>query len=152
MLQLYIFFFCKIETVIFIFIFFSNKRNKMIIKEFNNVKFYIGQSAKENWQLLDDSKRINVNYIWFHLNSFPSPYVIMHSTIDELTNVIDISDSDISIDKFLVYGATQCKEYSKYKFLKDLKIMYVPIKKLKKTEKVGEVIVKGKSKIISAIV
>ena len=76
----------------------------------------------------------------------------MHSTIDELTNVIDISDSDISIDKFLVYGATQCKEYSKYKFLKDLKIMYVPIKKLKKTEKVGEVIVKGKSKIISAVV
>ena len=30
--------------------------------------------------------------------------------------------------------------------------MYVPIKKLKKTEKVGEVIVKGKSKIISAVV
>ena len=123
----------------------------MIIKEFNNIKFYIGQSAKENWQLLDDSTKINENYIWFHLNSFPSPYVIMHSTIDELTKVIDISDSDISIDEFLVYGATQCKEYSKYKFLKDLKIMYVPIQKLKKTEKIGEVIVKGKSKIITVV-
>ena len=65
---------------------------------------------------------------------------------------INISDLDISIDKFLVYGATQCKEYSKYKFLKDLKIMYGPLHKISKTEKVGEVIVKGKSKIISAVV
>ena len=123
----------------------------MKIKEFNNVKFYIGESAKENWQLLDDSKKINNNFIWFHLNSFPSPYVIMYSTIDKLSNEIDICNSDISINEFLVYGATLCKEYSKYKFLKDLKIMYVSLHKISKTEKVGEVIIKGKSKIITTV-
>ena len=119
----------------------------MKIMEFNNIKYYIGQSALENWQLLEDSKRINENYIWFHLNSFPSPYVIMYKDI--LDKNIDISFMEISINDYLQYGAELCKKYSKYKFLKDLKIMYVPLKKLSKTEKIGAVTVTGKSKFIS---
>ena len=39
--------------------------------------------------------------------------------------------------------------YSKYKFMNDIKIMYVPIKKLTKSDKVGEVLVSGKSKTIT---
>ena len=30
------------------------------------------------------SKLINNDYIWFHLNSFPSSYVIMYSTLTDL--------------------------------------------------------------------
>ncbi len=114
----------------------------MKTNELNNIKYYIGQNAQENWHLLDEAMSINNNYIWFHLNSFPSPYVIMYTTLEELEN------SDISTNQYLQFGAELCKENSKYKFLKDIKIMYVPIKKLTKTKKVGEVNVSGKTKLI----
>ena len=114
----------------------------MKTNELNNIKYYVGQNARENWQILDTAMSINNNYIWFHLNSFASPYVIMYATLDDLVG------TDISICQYLQYGAELCKANSKYKFMKDIKIMYVSIKKLTKTEKVGEVDVSGKSKII----
>jgi hypothetical protein len=114
----------------------------MKTNELNNIKYYVGQNARENWQILDTAMSINNNYIWFHLNSFPSPYVIMYATIEQLEG------NDISTNHYLQFGAELCREHSKYKFLKDMKIMYVPIKKLTKTEKVGEVNVSGKAKII----
>ena len=125
--------------------------------EFNNVKFYVGQSAKENWDLLDNAKIQNKNYVWFHLNSFPSPYVFMWSSISNLEEIIrkskevNVKNIDLSptVDQYLNYGATLCKENSKYKFLNNLKIMYTTVNKLKKTDNVGEVEIKGKSKIIN---
>ena len=113
----------------------------MKIIEFNNIQFYVGQSAKENWELLDKAKKINQNFIWFHLNSFPSPYVIMHASCT------DISNTALKTD-ILLYGANLCKDYSKYKFFKDLKILYMPIKNISKSNTIGEVIIKGKGKII----
>ena len=123
----------------------------MKVEEFNEIKYYVGRSAKENWKLLDDSKKINKDYIWFHLNSFASPYVIMYATIDELERQKDISNNvtNISVDRYLQFGAELCKEYSKYKFMKKLKIMYVPVKKLTKTGNIGEVDIKGKTKLIA---
>ena len=111
---------------------------------YNDIKFYSGQTAIENWELLDISKSINEDFIWFHLNSFPSPYVIMYSTLDDLKNIYDKAE----IQKFLNYGATICKENSKYKFLNDLKILYTSLKKIKKGNKVGEVLVSGKRNTI----
>ena len=87
----------------------------MKVTEFNNVKYYIGQSAKENWTLLDNSKKINDNYIWFHLDSFASPYVIMYTTL------VELQDYDISVNQYLHFGAELCKQNSKYKFMKDIK-------------------------------
>ena len=122
---------------------------KMKQFEFNDCKFYVGQSAKENWELLDKAKVENQNYIWFHLNSFPSPYVIMWSSIDELIKSENVDTSEnLSVDKFLNFGAELCKKYSKYKNYKDLKIMYITVKKLTKTETIGEVNITGKSQII----
>ena len=112
--------------------------------ELNNVKFYIGQNAQENWDLFDKSLQINENYIWFHLNSFSSPYVIMYSSLEELLPRI----SESGLTEYLNYGANLCKDHSKYKFLNDLKIIYCPLKKLRKGVKVGEVIVKGKKTLI----
>jgi hypothetical protein len=116
------------------------------MKEFlyKNVIFYCGQNANENWDLLDKSNNENKEYIWFHLNSFASPYVIMFSTINELKNQY----SEDEVLEILTHGAEICKENSKYKFLNDLKIVYTSLKKIKKGNKVGEVIISGKKNII----
>ena len=50
----------------------------------------------------------------------------------------------LEIQDILIYGATLCKENSKYSFLNDLKICYTSLNKLTKTEKVGEVLIKGR--------
>lgn len=110
--------------------------------EYQNYIFYIGQNAKENWELLDTLSKINNEYIWFHLNSFPSPYVIVNSTISDLSK-------NSHLDEVLLFGSQLCKDYSKYKFLSNLKIIYTSLKKIKKTDKVGEVIITGKKNIIS---
>lgn len=60
----------------------------MKVFEFEEIKFYVGRSAKENWELLDKAKAEDQNYIWFHLESFPSPYVIMWSSISNLEELI----------------------------------------------------------------
>ena len=121
----------------------------MKIEEFAGIKYYIGSNAKENWDLLDIMRLNNENYIWFHLNSFASPYVIMVATFDTIKSIYDISGNIITENEFLIYGAELCRKYSKYKFMNDIKIMYVPIKKLTKSDKVGEVLVSGKSKTIT---
>ena len=108
--------------------------------EYKNIKFIIGQNAQENWDILDQSYKINPDYIWFHLNSFSSPYVIMYTTLKEL----ELEERQ----DFLIYGANLCKSHSKYTYLNDLKIIYCSLKKLEKTDNIGEIIVKGKKNII----
>ena len=121
----------------------------MKLFKFDEIEFYIGKTAKENWELLDNAKAENQNYIWFHLNSFPSPYVIMWSSISNLEELIKTDNSENrTINEFLNFGASLCKAHSKYKSMKDLKIMYTTVNKLTKTDKVGEVNIKGKYKTI----
>ncbi len=112
--------------------------------EFKDVKFIIGENAEDNWNLFDMSKEINEDYVWFHLNSFASPYVIMYSTI------FDIKASG-NIETYINYGAALCLEKSKYSSLKDTKIIYSPLKKLNKGSKVGEIIVSGKRKLVKVM-
>ena len=107
---------------------------------YNDIEYCIGQTAKENWELLETLQQENSDYIWFHLNSFPSPYVIMKSDLMEI--------SEQSHSDYLIYGATLCRDNTKYRNLKDLKICYTRLKKLKRGSKVGEVIIKGKTSII----
>lgn len=120
----------------------------MKLIEYNNIKFYIGKNAKENWELLDKAKNENEKYIWFHLEKFTSPYVIMWCSLDDLEEIVEnnnkIEESQIHTSNFLNFGSQLCKENSKYKFLKDVKVMYTTVKKISKTEKIGEVNVKGK--------
>ena len=108
---------------------------------FQDVKFLIGQNSQENWDLLDSYSKINNEFIWFHLNSFPSCYVIMCSPL------ADISSNE-SKNNLLNYGAELCKNNTKYKNITNLKICYTSLKKLKKTNKIGEVIISGKRNII----
>ncbi len=108
---------------------------------FENIKFLVGQNSQENWNLIDSCSKINNEYIWFHLNSFPSCYVIMCSSLT------DISCGDLK-NNILNYGAELCKKNTKYRDLPNLKICYTSLKKLKKTNKIGEVIITGKKNII----
>ena len=112
---------------------------------YKNINFIIGNNAKENWQILDNMKHLNENYLWFHLNSFASPYVIMNCTKNEMEKMYDKNE----IKEILEFGAKLCKDNSKYKFLNDLKILYMPLKKLEKGNKIGEVIISGKKNTIS---
>ena len=118
-----------------------------MIVTYENIIFEIGQNAKENWEIFDKNKEINSNYVWFHLNSFPSSYVIMKITILELNEKYSKSE----IDNIIYFAANLCRENSKYNFLKDLKIVYTILKKLEKGHQEGEVIISGKRNLIKLI-
>ena len=115
----------------------------MKIETLNNVNYYIGKTAQENWDLLDKFKKENDNYIWFHLNSFPSGYIIMETTIENLKNL------NLDINEYLNYGARLCLDNTKYRNLSNIKIVYTILKKLTKTNKIGEVIICGKRNLIT---
>ena len=97
--------------------------------EKDNIKIFVGENAEENWELID----LDENYLWFHLNSFPSCHVI-----------IEHEDPD---EELIKYAAQLCKENTKYKNLKDLKICYTFCKNLIKAEKIGSVFYKSKRKV-----
>lgn len=82
----------------------------------------IGENAKENWALIDASES---EWWWFHLKSFPSSHVVLETS--EPTN------------EELIAAATWCKDTTKYRNLKNLKVSYCQIKNIKKAEKVGSV-------------
>jgi predicted ribosome quality control (RQC) complex YloA/Tae2 family protein len=89
----------------------------------------IGKNAQENWELLDTDE----NYIWMHLNSYPSCHLII--------------ECDNPSNEMLYLCALHCKENTKYKKLKNLKICYTTIGNLIKGKEVGSVIFKSKRKV-----
>ena len=112
----------------------------MKISNYNEYIFLIGKNSQDNWDILDICKKENEKFIWFHLNSFPSCYVILKNELKDL-------DKN-QVNELILHGAKLCKENTKYKNLKDIKIQYTTLDKLKKTNKVGEVLVSGKKKYI----
>jgi len=84
----------------------------------------LGESAKENWSLLDNSKP---HHLFFHLSSFPSGYVIVEYENTEPTH-------------FILHTAAQiCKNGTKFKYLNDVKVDWCRCDNLKKSDKIGEV-------------
>ena len=102
----------------------------MKMETFEDKIIKIGQSAKENWDLIDNS---NQNYIWLHLDSFPSCHVV-------------IEDENPS-NELLLESARLCKEYTKYRYLKNLKICYTTISNLIKGNEIGSVSYKSNRKV-----
>jgi len=95
-----------------------------------NYSYWIGESAKENWELLDKAK--GTDY-FFHLSSFSSGYVIL--TCDELTTAITIE------------AARACKAGTKHKNLNNVKVDYCLVSNLQKGESVGCVIFKKRRQV-----
>lgn len=90
----------------------------------------IGENAKENWYLLDNAKD---NFLFLHLSSFPSCYVII--------------EHDSPNKEIIEKAAILCKNNTKYKNLRDIKVDYTLCSNVIKTDKVGEVIFKSNKKV-----
>ena len=87
----------------------------------------VGNSAQENWEIIDDSHQ---NDIWFHLEDLPSCHVILKTLNNKL--------KDFNKQTF-IHCASICKVNSKYKFHKNIEVIYTCIKNIKKAEEVGSV-------------
>jgi predicted ribosome quality control (RQC) complex YloA/Tae2 family protein len=112
---------------------------KSVIYQIYDIEYdiNIGQNAKDNWKLLDKSESTD---IWFHLDNYSSPYVILLMSKNET-----ISDIPNEVIK---YCGLLCKENSKYKNLNNLSVIYTEIKNLTKGKEIGSVITKKTKKII----
>lgn len=100
---------------------------KLLTIDDTNIK--LGTNKKENWDMLKTNKK----YTWMHLNSFPSGYII-----------IEKENPD---KEMLEIAGNFCKENTKYKNMKDIKICYTTVDNLIKGEKMGEVCFKSKRKV-----
>lgn len=104
--------------------------------EYEGVNFIIGENAQDNWNLLSSSKQ---QWIWFHLDKFSSPYVILTESLKDLKN----NTYEKSWREYIVKAGLLCKENSKHKNNK-VKIIYTNVKNVSKGTSVGEAIIKGK--------
>ena len=103
-------------------------------KSNSDITIRVGQTAEENWDLIDDS---NQNDLWFHVEKQPSPHVII-----KVPSKVTLSKSTLN------YAALLCKEHSKYAQINHVSIIYTEIKNVKKGESVGSVLLKKKCKKI----
>lgn len=93
----------------------------------NNI--IIGKNKEDNWKIFDEASN---NDLWFHLDKFPSCYVILKE--------------DFTKDN--IYKAAElCKLNTKYRNLRDLLIIYTPKSNLRKGKEIGEVIIKNNKKV-----
>lgn len=90
--------------------------------EIDGTTMRLGETAKENWQLIGESNR---DHTWMHLNSYPSGHIVIKS--------------DNVDDELLLEAAQLCKENTKYRNLRNLKICYTKVSNLKYGEKPGSV-------------
>tara|TARA_A100001011_G_scaffold254507_1_gene262801 strand:+ start:51 stop:371 length:321 start_codon:yes stop_codon:yes gene_type:complete len=95
----------------------------------NEIVFKLGQNAEENWEIIDTDE----SFIWFHLNSFPSGHVVI--------------ESSLLSDDLILKAAQLCKQNTKYRNLKNVKVCYTNIGNLKKGKEVGSVVFKSKRKV-----
>lgn len=91
----------------------------------------LGQNKIENWDLLDSSN--DYDY-FFHLSSFPSGYVILEY-------------DGVPSNELLQQASVLCRDGTKYKNLKKLKVDYCTCSNLEKGDSVGHVVYKKKKKV-----
>lgn len=104
----------------------------MIIVENDNIIYKLGQNAKENFELIDNSSLL---YWWFHLDDYPSGHCIIEA-------------SNITYSMALI-ASKLVKENSKVKTEKNIKVVYTQLKNIKKTKNLGEVLILKKPNTIT---
>ena len=115
------------------------KTETKFIQSLNNtVDFKIGQSAQDNFDIIDNSEP---NDLWFHLYGESSCHVIASI------------NTEIKLDKkqkrqIITQGALLCKQYSRHKSSKNVNIIYTEIKNIEKTETIGTVQVNEQKSIL----
>ena len=106
--------------------------------EVHGILCKIGGNAIENWELLEKAKE---NNLLFHLTSFPSCYVIYES----------VNEDDISLE-IIRECAILCKNNTKYRNLKNIKVDYTTCSNVIKGDKIGEIIYKKNKKVKKIII
>jgi predicted ribosome quality control (RQC) complex YloA/Tae2 family protein len=94
-------------------------------------KYILGENAQDNWNMLEKAKG---NHYFFHLSSFPSPYVIL------------LCENDPTIEEITV-AAQLCKQNTKYRNLKNLRVDYCKCSNVTKGTKIGESIFLSNRKV-----
>lgn len=99
------------------------------------VEYFIGKSAKENFEIIDAAEP---HHLWFHIAGQPSGHVIA-AIPEELDR------------KYRIYivkqGAVLCKQYSKFASMKNVEIVYAFVKDLQKGDGLGSVTVQHEKTI-----
>jgi predicted ribosome quality control (RQC) complex YloA/Tae2 family protein len=89
----------------------------------------IGKNKYDNNKIISENSQ---NDFWFHIQKMPSAHLILKCNCKKKNKCIKES-------------AHKLKSSSKYKNLKNLKIVYTQLKNVKKTKEIGKVIIKNKS-------
>jgi predicted ribosome quality control (RQC) complex YloA/Tae2 family protein len=103
-----------------------------------NIICKLGQNSKENWNLLD-SYCNEPKFLFFHLSSFPSGYLIIECNEHPSLSIIK-SAADI------------CRNGTKYKKIKNIKVDYTTLDNVKKGCYVGEILYKSNRKVNQIII
>lgn len=89
-----------------------------------------GESATENWALIDAAEG---SWVWLHLDSFPSPHVVVESASPSA--------------QVVAAAAEFCRGGSKYRRLGDLKVCYTTVSNLVKGDAPGSVEYRSRRKV-----
>ena len=104
------------------------------IETYENFTIKIGKNDEENDNLIKEGGQ---NDLWFHIKNNPSPHGIIHS------------DTKEEPTKDVIYKTAELvKSFSKYKDLSKITIVYTKLKNIKRTNILGSVIIKNKTKEI----
>ena len=102
------------------------------IETYENFTIKIGRNDEENDKIIKEGEQ---NDLWFHIKNNPSPHGIIHS------------DTKEEPTKDVIYKTAELvKSYSKYKDLSKITIIYTKLKNIKRTDVLGSVIIKNKTK------
>ena len=101
----------------------------------NGIKCYVGKNKEDNWNLLDYAFKTNMSWIFFHLSSFSSPYLILEA------------DYEFTDNETIAEAAEILKRNTKYSNLKNIYIDYTILSNVKKTDTVGEIEYKSLRKV-----
>ncbi|XWV24780.1 hypothetical protein QJ856_gp1003 [Tupanvirus deep ocean] len=94
-------------------------------------RFLLGKNSENNWEIYKASDQSDTV---FHLDKFPSPYVIINVPIEKLTS------------QQIMVGVLLCKQKSKYKSLNNINVMYTPISNTTLGSKSGSFIINSNHK------
>ncbi|XWV26021.1 hypothetical protein QJ857_gp1059 [Tupanvirus soda lake] len=94
-------------------------------------RFLLGRNADNNWDIYKASNQTDTI---FHLDKFPSPYVIINVSIENLTS------------QQIMVAALLCKLKSKYKSLNNIGVLYTPVSNTLLGSKPGSFIINSNHK------
>lgn len=93
----------------------------------------VGQTAKENWNLIDSSDPFD---LWFHLDNHPSSHVVISQDLHvNSANHLPL----VYPNQIITLAAEYCKSYSKQKLASKVKVVYAQVENLTKGKVIGSV-------------